>query len=94
MNSYSDDVAISLTYDMTAIICDVFQMEEKLAAHLANQITDGLRARMGGQSVYIPAKDKRARNDAIRREFNGTNLAEICKRYNLSKTRVYEITGK
>ena len=38
--------------------------------------------------------DRETRDEKIRREFNGTNRAEICKKYGIEKTRLYEIVGK
>lgn len=90
---HNEDAALALHYDIVAVICDAFGMEEALANCLAEPITRGLRARVGGQEVYIPAPDKRARDEAIRREFNGRNLDEVCNRHGVSKSRLYEIVG-
>lgn len=90
---HSEDAAVALHYDIASAICDEFGMEEGLASCLAEAITRGLRARVGGQDIYIPAPDKRERDAAIRREFNGRNLEFVCRRYGISKSRLYEIVG-
>jgi Mor family transcriptional regulator len=54
-----------------------------------------LRHEMGGRVVYMPRRhpwaSKAQRNAAIRREFNGRNLREICVKYQLSRASVYRI---
>lgn len=91
---HNEDAAVALHYDIVSVICEEFGMEEGLASCLADAITRGLRARVGGQEIYVPAPDKRARDDAIRREFNGRNLDEVCRRHGVGKSRLYEIVGR
>lgn len=86
-----EDSAVALSYDMTAAVQSAFNLPEGLASHFAIQLTDALRRQLGGQEIYIPAPDKQARDAAIRAEFNGRNRAEVCARYNISRSRLYEI---
>lgn len=56
----------------------------------------GLRLveRFGGLSVYFPKRDRLLipeRNAAIRREFNGSNIRDLVRRYNLSDSYVRRI---
>lgn len=90
---YTEDSAVALHYDIAAVICEAFRMDEALASALADAITQGLRSKLGGQDIYIPAPDKRTRDDAIRREFNGRNLSDICRKHRISRSRMYEIVG-
>lgn len=90
---HSEDAAVALHYDIASVICEEFGMEEALASCLAEAITRGLRARIGGQEVYVPAPGKRERDEAIRREFNGRNLTEVCAKHGISRSRLYEIVG-
>jgi Mor family transcriptional regulator len=51
----------------------------------------------GGQSVYVPKLDaalRSARNERIREEFNGANVGDLARRYNLTESRVYGIVYK
>lgn len=32
-------------------------------------------------------------NDIIKREFNGTNRADVCRKHNISRSRLYQIIG-
>jgi Mor family transcriptional regulator len=90
---HTEDAAVALHYEIASVIGDTFSMEEALASFLADAITRGLRARLGGQDIYVPAPDKRERDEAIRREFNGRNLADVMRRHGISKSRLYQIVG-
>lgn len=93
-----DDSAVSLVYEVTAAIQEEVGMAEAFASQIAEAITRGLRRRLGGERIYVPAlngtQEKRERNAQIKREFNGANLGEIMRRYGLSKTQIYEIAKK
>lgn len=89
-----EDAAVALLYEMTAIVREEIGMNELFAAQIAEAITRGLRKKLGGAEIYIPAPDRRARDAAIRCEFNGTNRDEICRKYHISKSRLYQIVGR
>lgn len=59
----------------------------------ATAIVRGQCRRYGTQRVYYPRLyvDDAGRNAAIRNEFHGTNMGELCKKYNLSPSRIYTI---
>lgn len=82
---------MSLQYELTAIVRDEIGMNEHFASQVAEALMRGLRKKLGGQEVYIPVHDRRARDEAIRAEFNGRNQAEICRRYRISRSRLYQI---
>lgn len=62
-----------------------------------------IREHMGGRRVYVPmtsakllgevrARDQsqiRTRDEAVRRAFNGSNMAEVCKAFGLSRASFY-----
>lgn len=62
----------------------------------ATAIVRGQCRRYGTQRVYYPRLyvDEVGRNAAIKRDFHGTNMGEVCKKYNLSPSRVYTICRK
>lgn len=91
MTAKNEDIAVELQYEMTSIAREETGLNEHAASQLADAIVQGLRRRFGGDYLYIPAADKRKRDDDIRREFNGLNRKEVCKKYNVSKSRLYEI---
>lgn len=50
----------------------------------------------GGDSVYVPMPEmitRKARNRAIRAEFNGCNYRHLARRYNLTVTMIRQILG-
>jgi Mor family transcriptional regulator len=89
----AEDAAVQLERDFLAIVREDIGMNERLAGVFARVLVDGLRSRMGGQDLYIPAPDRSERDAAIRRDFMGSNMEEVMKRYGLSRTRIYEICG-
>ena len=88
-----DDAAVQLEYDFVRIVREEIGMHEAMASIFAQALVRGLRRNLGGQELYIPAPDKRARDAAIRREFVGTNVDEVMARHNISRARVYQICG-
>lgn len=94
-----EDKAIQLQREMAEILREEIGLNDEFANAWAAAIVRGMRVRYGGQSlgrkgsIYIPAPSKVARNAAIRAEFHGTNAAEICRKYNIGKTRLYEIVN-
>jgi len=61
---------------------------EALAVEIAKQL--------GGERVYISScpLDKDERDKAIRKEFNGRNIRQMCEKYDLSRRTVYRIVNK
>jgi Mor family transcriptional regulator len=68
--------------------------EERVIYQIASNVVEGLRERGHRGAVYIHAPGKQARNEAIKREFNGRNLKEICDRYNVAARTVYRIVSR
>lgn len=89
----TEDAALLLEQDFVAIVREEIGMHEGLAAIVASALVRGLRKKLGGQELWIPAPDKSQRDAAIRREFIGTNIKEIMSKYGLSRPRVYQIVG-
>lgn len=77
--------------EMTAIVRERLAVGEPWAGAMAREIVEGLRARLGGDDVYVPAPDRRARNARIRALFNGRNIDELCDQFGLARSTVYLI---
>lgn len=86
-----EDSAAHLHYLLTAALVRKFGMGEVAASVLAMEVSHGLRDVGGGNEIYIPAPDKRARDEAIRAEFNGRNGVEIMAKYGISKASLYRV---
>lgn len=56
---------------------------------IAETILTGLRERIGGAEVYLPAPDPAGRRLQIRAAFNGRNLAEVMRQFGVSRATVY-----
>lgn len=69
-------------------ICD-----DDKARYLSNDIFRRIQQKLGGNEIYIPAKNTEQRNIKIRGSFDGTNHAEICKRFSISLATFYRVIG-
>lgn len=91
----SRDHEISLQDEITEIIRMAESRSESEAARLAAVVVEGLRRRRGGDTLYIPTGiapgGRRQRDQAIRSEFNGRNIRELCAKHRLSRSRMYDI---
>lgn len=64
------------------------------ARHLADLAARRITKMIGGARVYLPkerALNTKARDEAIRRDYNGRNMAEIQRTYRVSRATVYRI---
>lgn len=87
--------ALFLQREMHDIIKSKPALIEGITALIAEALVSGWRERCGTQRIYIPAPPRNEARDAqIRRDFNGTNREEICRKYSISRTRLYVIVGK
>lgn len=92
----AEDVALQLEHDLVDIAREELGMHEREAYEIAIALVRGLRKRYGGRRVgarglYIPAPSKVARDDAIRRDFNGTNTQQVMREHGISRARLYQI---
>lgn len=76
------------------ILREEIGMNESIGGIFAAAMVRGLRRRLGGRELYIPAPDRSERDATIRRDFNGGNVDELMRRHGLSRTRIYEIVGQ
>lgn len=77
--------------EMTEILKERLAVQGLWATAMAREIVEGLRARLGGDDIYVPAPDRRARNSRIRALFNGRNVDELCSIFGLSRSTIYLI---
>jgi Mor transcription activator family len=73
----------------------IYAHGEKSALGCASALFDCLWLNFRKQAIYIPTSDRselQRRNDAIWREFTGTNHAELSVKYRLSLQQIYSIT--
>lgn len=77
---------------------DVFGMPPGAAAELAAQIVRVAAARGHGGTEYhlhcLAHITREERYDRIKREFNGRNVREICRRYGVHRSTVYRIVRR
>jgi Mor family transcriptional regulator len=84
------DAAVNFRNDLVRIIRETLGLPEKIAVPMADELSKGLQKRLGG--LYIPAREIRAvRDDAVRRDFNGRNHAEVISAHNISRATLYNI---
>lgn len=85
---------MQLQQDLVEIVREEIGMHEAIASVFASAVVRGLRRRMGGSDLYIPSPDLSDRDASIRREFDGKNLAHIMAKYNVKRSRVYQICAR
>lgn len=85
----------TLHADLVAIITATVLSSIKYEA-VAEAVHAAVRFHMGGRRVYVPMTDAklaeseiRTRDEAVRRAFNGRNMAEVCKAFGLSRASFY-----
>lgn len=95
-----EDHAIQLHREFVSIVREEIGMNEQFANDIAAAMVRGMRKRYGGQtlgskgSIYVPSLGHGQRNAAIRAKFIGTNSAELCKEYGISRSRLYQIAAE
>jgi Mor family transcriptional regulator len=77
--------------EMTEILTERLAVHGNWASAMAREIVEGLRARLGGDDIYVPAPDLAARNARVRALFNGRNVDELCETFGLGRSTVYRI---
>jgi Mor family transcriptional regulator len=88
------DSATQWVHDMTEILRDRLAVRDPWANAMAHEIVEGMRARFGGDDVYVPAPDKSARDERVREMFNGRNIKELMQLFGLARSTVYRIVGE
>ncbi|MGJ7544624.1 Mor transcription activator family protein [Variovorax sp. LT1R16] len=92
-SSQPDDAAAQLEQDIITIVREETGMHLGIATMFSEALVRGLRRRLGGQELYIPAPDRTERDTAIRRDYNGRNMDELMRTHQIGRTRFYEIIG-
>lgn len=87
--------ALFLQREMQDILTSETGLKSEFAAMIAAALVTGWRKRAGTQRIYIPGELKNeARDEQIKREFNGINREEVCRKHNISRSRLYQITSR
>lgn len=61
------------------------------ADDLLESLMDGIRQEFGGGDLFIDRIDREKRAEAVRRDFNGRNRVEVCKKHSISRATFYRI---
>ena len=90
----SADAAIQLERDITEVLRRELARNEQMLGLMARSIVHGMRDRLGGQELRIPAPDKAARNAEIRAKYTGANVRKLAREYGLAVRTIYRIVEK
>lgn len=90
---------MSLGRTLTCAVMEVAGVDEETALTLVQRIIEwGGENNCVGREFYWPASYRRftvaERNAAIRSEFNGRNLRDLCERYDVSHQTIYRIVRR
>lgn len=80
-----------LTQEMAGWLCDRFGFKEPFASFIASGLVEEQRRRAGDGWLWQVEVSKPERNAAIRAQFNGTNLKEVCRKHQVSPATVYRV---
>ncbi|MBJ2139835.1 MULTISPECIES: Mor transcription activator family protein [Delftia] len=101
LDAQAADAVLQLEYDLVEMVREEMGWPEAQAYPLAKALVRGMRKRYGGMriggrgaAIYIPAPSKEERNEAIRREFDGTNRAAVMAKYGIKRTQLYRIISR
>jgi len=75
--------------DIQAAIEEVLLVEPGTANIMTEAIYKKLQSVWGGEKVYIQAPNNATRNEQIKKEFNGRNHGDICKKYKITLRTLY-----
>lgn len=93
--SGSEDRAVALQYELTAILREEVGLHEPFASQIAEAVMRGLRRRRGGDSLYVPKYGSRVvRDAAVVQAFDGRNRDAVCRRFEISRSTFYEILAR
>ena len=90
----SADAAIQWERDVADILRTELTKNEQLLGLFARTLVNGLREKLGGQELRIPAPDRDARNAEIRAKYTGRNVRELASEYGLCVSSIYKIVQK
>lgn len=84
----------STLQSLSLLLDDELKRAQVNEPHLADRLIIALSHYFGGREIYIPADSKlklALRNIAIWRNYNGRNIEQLAKRYNLTERLITEV---
>jgi Mor family transcriptional regulator len=71
---------------------------EEILGIMAEVVMDRVSRRWPGERLYVPVNpdnlSREQKETAIRAEFDGTNMGEVCRRHQISRSTFYRIIGQ
>ena len=82
--------------ELTDVLCTYFTraLPAEQALDQAQKVIIVIAHHLGGRMFYLPRDEKlrqALRDDAIWRQFNGTNVTELAREHDLTPNRIYQI---
>lgn len=97
LNGEMPELLLDLADRTARILQERIDIDQDLAAHVASELARNIAQSWGGQTIYVPqglGMFAHERDELIYREFNGTNHAELARKYKISMQWVYSIVKK
>lgn len=91
--SIETDTDAWLRKRLTRTIRQFTCFDERLATQLATEIVDLFFEQYQGERIYI-SQPRNRRDAEILAAFDGTNRADVCRRYGISERTLYRILNK
>ncbi len=93
-SSRGPEMLLDLADQAAEILRDVGNLAPETASELGMTIAKRMAEQWGGRQFYFPKGvwfDLDQRDWQIYSEYDGTNRQEICRRYSISPSRLYQI---
>lgn len=72
---------------------NLYELYHLVGAELFTKIVDAY----GGETLYIPklaSMERKKKHDAIRKEYDGTNISQLARKYGYTEKTVYSILSE
>jgi len=79
---------------MVRSVCRHLGVGEIPAGTLVENVMNDLMESHGGCDLYVPIRSKEQVIDMVRAAYTGTNMVELCDRFDISKSTFYRYLGK
>lgn len=90
--SLGQDTQSRMKNGITRVVRQHTGFSERIAVEIAAEILQRLVDDWRGERVYV-CHSREERNAAVKRDFNGRNKDEVCKKHGISERTLYRILG-
>jgi hypothetical protein len=87
--SEQENTRISLITTITRVVREATGLHERFSCEIATSVVDELGRQYGCERLYIPALPKNHQRSSVLRDFNGSNVDEVCTKHGIHRATLY-----